>query len=66
MNSFYPIAIELALWRFSHCQDSGFWVVPQLSGMSNEAGNSISNSIGNHDRWVTAISFGVCADLVWG
>lgn len=55
MKVFTTIAIGAGALGISHANDSGFWVVTQLSGMTTKQGN-MSHSIGTIIAGVTAIS----------
>jgi GntP family gluconate:H+ symporter len=55
MKVLTTIAIGAGALAISHANDSGFWVVTQLSGMTTKQGN-MSHSIGTIIAGVTAIS----------
>lgn len=54
MKVFTTVAIGAGALAISHANDSGFWVVTQLSGMTTKQGN-LSHSIGTIIAGVTAI-----------
>lgn len=55
MRVFTVLAIGAGSLAISHANDSGFWVVTQLSGMTIKQGN-ISHSLGTFIASITAIS----------
>jgi GntP family gluconate:H+ symporter len=55
MRVFTALAIGAGSLAVSHANDSGFWVVTQLSGMTIKQGN-MSHSLGTLIASVTAIS----------
>jgi GntP family gluconate:H+ symporter len=65
MKVFTTIAIGAGALGISHANDSGFWVVTQLSGMSTKQGN-LSHSIGTMIAGVTAITLVYVLSLVVG
>jgi GntP family gluconate:H+ symporter len=65
MKVFTTIAIGAGALGISHANDSGFWVVTQLSGMSTKQGN-LSHSIGTMIAGVTAITLVYVLSLVLG
>ena len=54
MKVFTTVAIGAGALAISHANDSGFWVVTQLSGMTTKQGN-LSHSLGTLIAGVTAI-----------
>jgi gluconate:H+ symporter, GntP family len=65
MKVFTTIAIGAGALGISHANDSGFWVVTQLSGMSTKQGN-LSHSLGTMIAGVTAITLVSVLSLVVG
>jgi GntP family gluconate:H+ symporter len=65
MKVFTTIAIGAGALGISHANDSGFWVVTQLSGMSTKQGN-LSHSIGTMIAGITAITLVYVLSLVVG
>ncbi len=65
MKVFTTIAIGAGALGISHANDSGFWVVTQLSGMSTKQGN-LSHSLGTMIAGVTAITLVYILSLVVG
>jgi gluconate:H+ symporter, GntP family len=65
MKVFTTIAIGAGALGISHANDSGFWVVTQLSGMSTKQGN-LSHSLGTMIAGVTAITLVYVLSLVVG
>ena len=65
MKVFTTVAIGAGALAISHANDSGFWVVTQLSGMTTKQGN-MSHSIGTIIAGVTAISVVYVLTLVVG
>jgi len=65
MKVFTTIAIGAGALGISHANDSGFWVVTQLSGMSTKQGN-LSHSLGTMVAGVTAITLVYVLSLVVG
>jgi len=65
MKVFTTIAIGAGALGISHANDSGFWVVTQLSGMSTKQGN-LSHSIGTMIAGMTAITLVYVLSLVVG
>ncbi len=55
MKVFTTVAIGAGALGISHANDSGFWVVTQLSGMSTKQGN-LSHSLGTFIAGFTAIA----------
>ena len=55
MRVFTALAVGAGSLAISHANDSGFWVVTQLSGMSIKQGNK-SHSLGTIIASVTAIA----------
>jgi GntP family gluconate:H+ symporter len=65
MKVFTTIAIGAGALGISHANDSGFWIVTQLSGMSTKQGN-LSHSLGTMIAGVTAITLVYVLSLVVG
>lgn len=65
MKVFTTIAIGAGALGISHANDSGFWVVTQLSGMSTKQGN-LSHSLGTMIAGTTAITLVYILSLVVG
>jgi GntP family gluconate:H+ symporter len=65
MKVFTCVAIGAGALGISHANDSGFWVVTQLSGMTTKQGNK-SHSLGTLIAGVTAISLVYVLSLVMG
>ena len=65
MKVLTTIAIGAGALAISHANDSGFWVVTQLSGMTTKQGN-MSHSLGTIIAGVTAISIVYILTLVVG
>lgn len=65
MKVFTTVAIGAGALGISHANDSGFWVVTQLSGMSTKQGN-LSHSLGTMIAGVTAITLVYILSLVVG
>ncbi len=65
MKVFTCVAIGAGALGISHANDSGFWVVTQLSGMTTKQGNK-SHSLGTLIAGVTAISLIYVLSLVLG
>jgi len=65
MKVFTTVAIGAGALGISHANDSGFWVVTQLSGMSTKQGN-LSHSIGTMIAGVTAITLVYILSLAVG
>ncbi len=65
MKVLTTIAIGAGALAISHANDSGFWVVTQLSGMTTKQGN-MSHSLGTIIAGVTAISIVYVLTLVVG
>ncbi len=65
MKVFTTIAIGAGALGISHANDSGFWVVTQLSGMSTKQGN-LSHSLGTMIAGTTAITLVYVLSLVVG
>jgi gluconate:H+ symporter, GntP family len=65
MKVFTCVAIGSGALAISHANDSGFWVVTQLSGMSTKQGN-LSHSLGTLIAGVTAISVVFILSLLVG
>lgn len=65
MKVFTTVAIGAGALGISHANDSGFWVVTQLSGMTTKQGN-MSHSLGTIIAGVTAISVVYVLTLVVG
>jgi GntP family gluconate:H+ symporter len=65
MKVFTTIAIGAGALGISHANDSGFWVVTQLSGMSTKQGN-LSHSLGTMIAGLTAITLVYVLSLVVG
>jgi GntP family gluconate:H+ symporter len=65
MKVFTTVAIGAGALGISHANDSGFWVVTQLSGMSTKQGN-LSHSIGTMIAGMTAITLVYVLSLVVG
>lgn len=65
MKVLTTIAIGAGALGISHANDSGFWVVTQLSGMSTKQGN-LSHSLGTMIAGVTAITLVYVLSLVVG
>jgi GntP family gluconate:H+ symporter len=63
MKVFTTIAIGAGALGISHANDSGFWVVTQLSGMSTKQGN-LSHSLGTMIAGLTAITLVYVLSLV--
>lgn len=65
MKVFTTVAIGAGALGISHANDSGFWVVTQLSGMTTKQGN-LTHSIGTIIAGVTAISIVYALTLMVG
>lgn len=65
MKVLTTVAIGAGALAISHANDSGFWVVTQLSGMTTKQGN-LSHSLGTIIAGVTAISVVYVLTLVVG
>ena len=65
MKVFTTVAIGAGALAISHANDSGFWVVTQLSGMSTKQGN-LSHSLGTIIAGVTAIVLIYILTLILG
>jgi GntP family gluconate:H+ symporter len=65
MKVFTTVAIGAGALGISHANDSGFWVVTQLSGMTTKQGN-LTHSIGTIIAGVTAISIVYVLTLIVG
>ena len=65
MKVLTTVAIGAGALAISHANDSGFWVVTQLSGMTTKQGN-MSHSIGTIIASVTSISVVYVLTLVVG
>ncbi|MCU0401676.1 MAG: GntP family permease [Algoriphagus sp.] len=65
MKVFTTVAIGAGALAISHANDSGFWVVTQLSGMTTKQGN-LSHSLGTAIAGVTAILVVYVLSLVIG
>jgi GntP family gluconate:H+ symporter len=63
MKVFTTVAIGAGALGISHANDSGFWVVTQLSGMSTKQGN-LSHSLGTMIAGITAITLVYILSLV--
>ncbi|MDX5338381.1 MAG: GntP family permease [Cyclobacteriaceae bacterium] len=65
MKVFTTVAIGAGALAISHANDSGFWVVTQLSGMTTKQGN-LSHSLGTIIAGVTAIVLIYSLTLILG
>ncbi|MFC5193479.1 GntP family permease [Algoriphagus aquatilis] len=65
MKVFTTVAIGAGALAISHANDSGFWVVTQLSGMTTKQGN-LSHSLGTLIAGITAILVVYVLSLVVG
>lgn len=65
MRVFTCLAIGAGALGISHANDSGFWVVTQLSGMSTKQGNK-SHSLGTLIAGITTISVVYLMSLILG
>lgn len=65
MKVFTTVAIGAGALAISHANDSGFWVVTQLSGMTTKQGN-LSHSLGTVIAGVTSILVVYVLSLVIG
>jgi len=65
MKVFTTVAIGAGALAISHANDSGFWVVTQLSGMTTKQGN-LSHSLGTLIAGVTSITLVYVLSLVVG
>ncbi len=65
MKVFTTVAIGAGALAISHANDSGFWVVTQLSGMTTKQGN-LSHSLGTLIAGVTAILVVYLLSLIVG
>ncbi|WP_026968538.1 GntP family permease [Algoriphagus terrigena] len=65
MKVFTTVAIGAGALAISHANDSGFWVVTQLSGMTTKQGN-LSHSLGTIIAGVTAIFAVYVLSLILG
>ncbi|MBA4301765.1 gluconate:H+ symporter, GntP family [Algoriphagus alkaliphilus] len=65
MKVFSTVAIGAGALAISHANDSGFWVVTQLSGMTTKQGN-LSHSLGTLIAGVTSITLVYVLSLVVG
>lgn len=65
MKVFTTVAIGAGALGISHANDSGFWVVTQLSGMTTKQGN-LTHSLGTIIAGVTAISIVYALTLMVG
>lgn len=65
MKVFTTVAIGAGALAISHANDSGFWVVTQLSGMTTKQGN-LSHSLGTLIAGVTSILVVYALSLIVG